>query len=123
MPIESIKNQPNNPWFFKIYKGEVKAIPFVVKNGPRAEDLADITNYTFRVRGRISMDTDEADFDLDNTNFEILDPTKGLACFSIPQNVLDGLVSGGQYLCQIAVTGGDSTIMSSIFTLKVLQSV
>ena len=117
-----LRKDRNNPWYFKVYKGEVKKIPFVIKSGPKPHEVSDITGYSFIVRGRLSMDTDNPDFELDNSSFVIDNATGGLAYFIIPEDVLSSL-NNKNYLCQITTLNGGEKKKSQIFTISILQSV
>ena len=68
------RNFPNNPWSIKAYQGSVVPIPFRIMAGPSTP--ADLTGYTFSVRGKVSFDQDVPSFALDNSAFALVDAKK-----------------------------------------------
>lgn len=114
------RNFPNNPWSIKAYQGSVVPIPFRIMAGPSTP--ADLTGYTFSVRGKVSFDQDVPSFALDNSAFALVDAKNGLASFTMPQDILNALTPG-DFLTQITLINGDTVTKSQIFTLKVLQSI
>lgn len=118
--IEPHKNQPNNPWLYSTYKGSRVPIPLRIMSGPNTP--ADITGYSFGVRGKIAVDQPTAMFDLGNDAFTIVNASQGLVYFMLPDDVLAAL-QVSDYISQVTMTKDDIISKSHMFTIRILDSI